>query len=34
LGKITSDQLDVYAGSRGEDIAESKKWLAPVFQPT
>jgi 5-methyltetrahydrofolate--homocysteine methyltransferase len=34
LGKITSDQLDVYAGARGEDIAESEKWLAPVFQPT
>jgi methionine synthase I (cobalamin-dependent) len=34
LGKITSDQLDVYAGARGEDIAQSEKWLAPVFQPT
>ena len=34
LGKITSDQLDVYAGARGEDITESEKWLAPVFQPT
>ena len=32
LGKITSDQLDVYAGARGEDFAESEKWLAPVFQ--
>jgi 5-methyltetrahydrofolate--homocysteine methyltransferase len=32
LGKITSDQLDVYAGARGEDVAESEKWLAPVFQ--
>ena len=32
LGKITSDQLDIYAEARGEDIAESEKWLAPVFQ--
>jgi 5-methyltetrahydrofolate--homocysteine methyltransferase len=32
LGKIASDQLDVYAGARGDDVAESEKWLAPVFQ--
>ena len=32
LGKITSDQLDVCARERGEGIAESEKWLAPVFQ--
>ena len=34
LGKITSDQIDVYADARGEDVAESEKWLAPVFQPS
>jgi 5-methyltetrahydrofolate--homocysteine methyltransferase len=31
LGKIKSDQLEVYADARSEAIDESRRWLAPVL---
>ncbi|MBL6902419.1 MAG: methionine synthase [Luminiphilus sp.] len=32
LGKIKRDQLATYAEARGEAVAESQKWLAPILQ--
>ena len=31
VGKIGSDQVAVYASARDEDIADSKRWLAPIL---
>jgi 5-methyltetrahydrofolate--homocysteine methyltransferase len=31
VGKISSDQLSVYASARDEDIADSRRWLAPIL---
>jgi 5-methyltetrahydrofolate--homocysteine methyltransferase len=31
VGKISSDQLSVYASARDEDIADTRRWLAPIL---
>lgn len=31
VGKIDSNQLAIYAGVRDEDIADSKRWVAPII---
>ena len=31
VGKISSDQLSVYARARDEDIADTRRWLAPIL---